>query len=381
MAGTTQPRILTARVPAPGGIRLELAGPGHDASIRRLLRARSMDGDVRLSLEREPCAHHAAAIEGDRHHTVVAVEEQTGELVGMGSRAVRNVWVNGRVARLGYLGQLRLRPGRRQSLRVAPAAYAALEATRLPDELPFDLTSILADNLPARRMLESPRHGLPVYRPWAEFVTVLISPGRARRPTLGVVQGTDELVPDIARCLQRNLRRYQFAPLWSEEDLRSTERTRDLNPADFLVRMDGDRVTACLARWDQRRFKQVVVRGYRPALRRLRPWANLGLAATGRRPLPAAGSTLNLAYLSHAAADGDRLELLLPLIKAARAWAAGTDIDYLVMGFAVANPLLDAVRRRFGGRSLNSVLYLVGPASMSLHGLDRRIPHVECATL
>ena len=58
-----------------------------------MLRENPMQGAVRVSLEREPDAFVAAALEGRPHHTVVARDPSSGRLVGMGHRAVMDVYV------------------------------------------------------------------------------------------------------------------------------------------------------------------------------------------------------------------------------------------------------------------------------------------------
>ncbi len=389
MAGTPASSLVTR--PAAGRWVVEAARPGDDSGIRELLRGRAMGGLIRLTLEREPDYRHAAAVEGERHHTVVARERDTGRVLGMGSRAVREVWLDGRRARMGYLAQLRFGPELRAGRRLLAAGYLSCDRRRRPDELPFDLTSIVADNAPARRLLERGLPGLPRYRRFCRLITLTIP--TLRRPWIrtGAPEGEESRphqaseadLPAIVRCLDRGLRRYQLAPAWNEDDLRSPTRTRGLMADDFLVVTSGDdRVTGCVAIWDQRSFKQVVVRDYALALRRLRPLVNLALTA-GRRPrLPPPGSTLELAYLSHLAVVGDRPGVAVELIRAARREAARRGLDYLSLSLAETNPMLPAIRRAFGARELASVLYLVHPAgaALSLPGGDR-CPWAEAALL
>ncbi len=105
------------------------ARPEDDPAIRALLRRQPMDGAIRLSFEREPSARLAAAVEGERHFTAVARERETGRVVGLGSRAVRSVWLDGEPAKLGYLAQLRA-PGLASCRRLVAAGYDACEASR-----------------------------------------------------------------------------------------------------------------------------------------------------------------------------------------------------------------------------------------------------------
>ena len=385
MAGSSAQSAIAAPPPVPAGtVAFEPARPADDPGIRRLLREQPLGGQVKISLEREPAFEYAAAIEGEPHHAVVARGLAANEIVALGSRAVRPVWVNGEPARMGYLGLLRRAPALEGRLQLLAAGFAELAKTRRPDEFPYDLTSIIADNRAARRLLEYGLPGLPAYRPLCEYTALMIPVRkRARRSPVRVQQAAADLLPAIVDCLQRNLRRYQFAPVWSQADLESPERTRGLRPEDFLVVLEGDQVVACLARWDQRGFKQTVLRGYAPRLARWRPVVNAGLRLMGKPLLPEPGQALNFAYLSHVAVDDDRADLLIDLVRAARCDAARAGLDSLVIGMAAGNPMLPALQRSFPGYACKSVLYLVdwddGPRAFQ--GLDERIPHVEVATL
>lgn len=354
-----------------------------EAGIRGLLRSQAMGGAVRLAFARDPDLALASGVEGERHHGVVVREAESGRVVGFGSRAVREVWLNGERARLGYLGQLRRAPPATGRLHLLAEGFDLLDQTRRDDELPFDLTSILADNATARGLLERGLPRLPIYQPLGRLVTLAL---RSRRgsgsasPRVRPATAAD--LPAIAACLQENGRRFQLAPVWTPEDLASEARCRGLSPQDFSLVMDGERVIGCLALWDQRGFKQTVVAGYSPALGRGRRLLNLALAVTGRPRLPRPGSTLALAYLSHLAVDGDREDVALALVRAALALAHRRGLDYGVLALAEGNPLLPVIARHFPARRLESVLYLVRPRHATpTVALDGRPLHVEVATL
>src|SRR5262245_58552646 len=112
-----------------------------------------MHGSIRVSLEREPDAFAAAAVEGRPHDTAVARDPSTDRLVGMGRRAVMDVYVNGSPVRVGYLSQLRVENAYRGRPRLLARGYEVLAGRRRAGEEPFDLTSIMADNTPALRLL------------------------------------------------------------------------------------------------------------------------------------------------------------------------------------------------------------------------------------
>ena len=115
----------------------------------------------------------------------------------------------------------------------------------------------------------------------------------------------------------------------------------------------------------------------------LRPALNAVAALRGRPRLPAVGSPLSLAFLSHGAADGDDPEHVIALVQAACRESAESGIDHLVLGFAAGNPLAAAIERSFPVRSYDTIIYIVHRprARGAVELLDGRPPHLEVATL
>jgi hypothetical protein len=351
-------------------LRFELATEADDPALRRLVRDNPMDGRIRVTLEREPNFFRAAAAEGGDHCTAVARDGDTGEIVAMGSRSVRAAFVNGERSRLGYLSQLRVSRAARTGIRpLLRGGYDLLRRTQGEGETPFDITTIIADNVAARRLLEAGLPRLPRYRAIEEIATFLMPvrrrlPGGDRGPR--VVPGSAAALPGILDCLERFARRHQFAVHWTAAGLPPLER--------FQVAVGGGRVLGCLALWDQRAFKQAVVRGYDRGLARWRPLLNLVGA-----PLPALGEPLAQAHLSHVAVDGDDAGVLAALLAAAVGEARRAGLDYLTTGFAARHPLAEVVRRRHRPREYTSVLYAVHWGDPP--ALDGRLPHPEVAVL
>jgi hypothetical protein len=373
---------------------VDLAVPEDDPEIRRLLRDNPMEGAIRLSLEREPDAFLALAVEGESHVTVVARERDSGRIVGLGTRSVGNAFVNGEPCRLGYLSQLRVDRSARGKRRLLAAGYAVLRERRGADEAPFDLTAIVADNETARRLLAAAVPGLPRYRELSGFVTLVLPVlrgsgprGTLRPSSVRIEPGRPERMAEVADCLERNHRRFQLAPLFTAADLLSPERSRGLAPPDFrlALREDGG-VAGCLALWDQNGFKQTVVRGYAPRLARWRPWINRLSRILGTPRLPDPGESLSQAYIAHVAVDEDDPEIFQTLMEAAYAEARARGYAYVILGLAAGHPWLPWLERRFRPRRYESVLYAVdwgdgSAAAAAIDALDGRLPHLEVARL
>ncbi len=354
-----------------GAYALTLSQAEDEPEIRRLLRESAFAGSVRLSLEREPDSRLAAWIEGDLHETIVARHRKGDEAVAIASRSVRTAFLNGSPAPLGYLGQLRIDRRYRRHRGLLDAGFRfcrelhehhVRESTTAPH---IYLASVVADNLPARRLLARRVAGWPTFEPIDTLVSLAIPLDRRPAPNLRsglqLRRGSADLVDDIVACLKRNGRRFQFSPAWTRGDLLSPMRTRGLALEDFTVALADGRVIGCAACWDQRAFKQVRVRGYARPVARLRPVINLFSPALGVPRLPPVGAQLQNAYVSHIAIDEDQDgdgNVFSALVREVGAVARSKRADYLVLGLSSRDTALSPIKHAFRHRAYESILYV-----------------------
>lgn len=362
MAGAILERELISR--AVSRIEFEAAGEPDDAGVRRLLRENPMAGRISISLEREPNYFADANVPGELKQTIVAKEN--GRIVCMGNCVIRERFVNGEPRRVGYLGGLRLATAYGGRFDILRRGYDFFHQLQKDAPADFYFTSIAADNERAIRFLERGVRGMPRYQFVGEFTTLLLSAhsGRRRRETLNsAVKNTTEQVgavnrPDLIRWLDAHNRDYQFAPCWREEQLTTLE-SLGLKPANFFSLHDGSTIRACGALWDQRSYKQTVVRGYAPWLALVRPVLNVLGRFTGQPQLPATGRSLAIAFVSHLATLAERPEELVKMINVLRGAAAQRQIALLTLGFAAADPRLETMRRNFRFREYHSRIHVV----------------------
>jgi len=362
---------------------LERATASDDEAVRALLRRAPMDGDIRLTFEREPALALSASIEGDRQHLFVA-RDPDGRLSGLFSRSVRRAWVNGRQARIGYLGQFRAEVPVASARRQLKDGFSLCRGTHLDDELPFDYTSIMSDNVVARRLLERGLPGLPRYVPLAEYRTLVFSSMRRdAMSTAGVRSEAGSAVgfESIASFLSHQYENFQLAPVWTAEDLRSDEATRGLSIDDFVVAFRGDALVGCAALWNQAAYRQAVVRGYSRRLSALRPLANAWYRMRGEPRLPAVGERLRIATVSHFAVEDDDPAVSATLLTQVAAMARARGIEMLTLGLAQKRTLFASICDRLRARVLESILYAVHYEEIEQPVLDDRVAHVEVATL
>lgn len=383
MARAVLDRQLT--VTRAGRVRFELATESDDAGIRRLLRDSPMPGRIALSLEREPDYFADSNLPEQEKQTVVA--RQLDRVICTGSCTIRRRFVNGEPRRVGYLGGLRLdacHAGRFDILRRGYEFFRELQRDTPAD---FYFTSIASDNVRARNFLERGLPGMPRYEFIGEFVTVVLSARRQyprrhfashKPPCANLETG----LPAPVLFINEHTRQHQFAPCWSAEEM-SALKPLGLSKEDFLISHDARRMNGCAALWDQRSFKQTVIRGYAPWLAFMRPALNAVSPVTGNPRLPAAGETLANAFISHLAIAAVEPEALIRLLTELCRVSAQHDIELLTVGFAGNDPRLAVVRGNFRCHEYRSRLYLVRWPDIggAARDLDDRIPAPEVALL
>jgi hypothetical protein len=362
-----------------GRIRFAVATEDDDADIRRLLRANPMPGKISLSLEREPDFFADANLPGETKQTIIA--RDGNRVVCVGSCTIRQRFVNGKPCRVGYLGGLRLdasQAGRFDILRRGYEFFHELQADAPAD---FYFTSIAADNERARTLLERGLPGMPSYEFIGEYVTVLLS-AKGRHSVQNIKADIAPPVGQFIALLNKHNCKQQFTPCWSEVELSALQQL-GLQPDDFrFVREDG-RIVAGAALWNQRMFKQTVVRGYTPSLTLTRPVLNLVARFTRGTKLPAVGETLANAFVSQLVVEPDKPDALVKLLTKLREIAAQRKIELLTLGFAANDTRLAVLRKNFRCREYHSRLYIVRwpECGGAARELDGRILAPEVALL
>lgn len=362
-------------------IRFRHARADDDHRLRWLLSENELYAWVRLSFEREPSYFTGEALMGEACTVIAEGRDSADSAMGMYNCAFLPVYVDGRVETVGYLGGLRIASAYRRRIRYVRHGYDSIRQLA-PDHatLPYWMTSIAVENNAARRLLEAGLARLPRYRPVGRMRTFAIAVRKARSLDLlkpASAADVDELVAFHAT----QARGFQLAPVLEKTWLLALDGRHGLSLQDFLIwRVDG-RIQACVALWDQRAFKQTVVRGYRKPLDRLRRVYNT-LARIGRWPeLPAAGRPIEQLYLAFLAIDGGRLGQLPSIIRHALHLAAGRDARIAVLGLSLDNPLCDLVQRHFRAWRYDTCIEAVVWPGQDCEALPQGLVQPEVAVL
>lgn len=360
----------------------ETAGAEHDEALRRLFAENDMEGDIQISFRREPSFFHATGLQGRFCQVIAARDTATGEIVGAGTRAVRQGYINGELGNLGYLADLRLEKRYRSGLLVRQA-YRYLQRLHQDGLAKIYFTAIAEKNRLALATIASGRAGIPPYRDLGRILTPAINLLKKKPPVVHgfrILRGSADLLPGIVSCLNRNHRRRQFAPHYELGHFSAGPRGFKIE--DFYVALRSENIVGVVGKWDQRSFKQTVVTAYHGRLRLLRPLYNFASALAGGPVYPAPGARVRFFYASFIAIDDDDVNVFAGLLRELYNDHIAAGYDYFLLGLHESDPLRSALKdfylTPFSAR-LFAVHFADGAALFE--SLNGAVPYVEIAAL
>ena len=368
--------------------RCEVATRTDDDELRRMLAETPMPGHVSVSFRREPSFFEAAVVNGGFHQTMIIRDCEEARIACLGSRSVRDRYVNGQPMAIGYLSSLRLLPQYRGSGLLA-RGYRFFRRLHGDERTRLYLTTIAEGNVTALSVLTSGRGGLPRYHFAGMYHTVAIPLVRGKHRLNGAQQAveireaTAADLPGLLRFLQTAGPTRQFFPQYEADDFFHPQGTfRDLEPLDLLLAFRESRLVGTLARWDQSRFRQAVVERYATHLHWTRPVYNCWASLRGLPKLPKPGECFRFLTAALPLVLHDDPQVFTALLRALIERTAPVFCQYLLIGMHESDPLLPAVKMYQSTSYLTRLYHVCWEDGESLRTkLDTRPPYLELGCL
>lgn len=364
--------------------KFSLATEGQDPDLRQMVRDNPVYGRISVSFEREPNFFYGASIGNKFRQVLICNDSGDDKTIGIGARSVFDAYINGFPVSCGYLSNLRINTQFR-SQTILARGYQFLYDLHRDSRTKLYLTSIISDNHYVKQILTSKRMGLPFYRDYGLYNSYLI-PLRGVRYRLNkthVRRAQYSDIPAIVQCLQSNAKQKQFYPVYLQDDFQGNNGfLKGFNFTDFFLSSRNNRLVGVMGMWDQRAFKQIVVRGYSPVLEKTRPLYNRIAAFFGSVKLPEIGNNLAVTYAFAIAVENNDVNIFVQLLAAVCNEANRRQSDYLAVGLHSRDPLCLGVKRT-RHFLYKSNLYVVHwkDGIVDFNALDDRVPYLEIATL
>lgn len=325
-------------------VQVRDAVPDDNDALRAIAASCPMEGDIALTVTREPDFFQLNRLEGERWR--VGVAEVEGLVVGCVMAAERLSYVHGEPRRTLYAGDLKVAPtvrGRGVADALSTWARDALAGLAGADA-PIVMT-ILGGNRAMERRTTG-RGGMPNFRRFATirvFSIPLLVPRTFADAQLHVSAASTDDVDEMVALWHRVAPGRQFAPdLTPERFVNWLAIAPGLELSDYrLARDRAGQLVGFLAWWDQARFKQLRVLRYSSRLRVARAVVNRVASITGGVPLPDVGAVLRYRTAVHVCvADPGVLRTLL---RAGHRELRGARYAFATIGLDVRDPLCAAL--------------------------------------
>lgn len=275
------------------------ATPEDGGAILRILESSAAKGSIELLYTRRPDAYASYMKEDGEPRVFVSRKE--GRIVGTCAELIREVYLGGEVARAAYICGLKKDADYDGGIGFG----AELIRDLCREDIDCYFCSVVLENIDAQRMFEKSRRGISM-TPRAPYRTYILNPKvRVKAPahTLAFRQAAPRDAEALLNFLNGEGRRRDLFPV-----IRSLDQFEGLAREDFYLLLDGDRIVAAAALWDQTGYKQYVVKRYGGLMRLCRALNPL-LSALGYIKLPRADQPPVFPMLSFFVCEDDREDL------------------------------------------------------------------------
>lgn len=359
---------------------MSLATNQDDEILRECVKNNEMKGSISVAFETEPSFFDSISVQGRESQVMVGKTEE-GDLMGLGVRSIKQVYINEKVMDIGYLSGLRVNPEFRNNSFLS-GAYKFFKKLDQDGKVPFYLTTIIEDNAIARRILESGRGGLPNYMPFGFLSTFIIKPQtKKNNKRYEIIKGNNMPLENIVNFLNKEGSKKQFYPHYKTSDFNSI-RLRGLKQEDFYLAMEGNNIIGTIAKWNQESFKQTRIVKYDKKMKITRPFINLISKFSNIPNLPKAGDLLHYFYAAFPTTKNNNPEILESLLCEVASDPENKEYDYFALGLSKMDSLAEAAKL-FTPRTYNARLYVVSfdKTKDNLKFLNGKIPYLELGTL
>ncbi len=343
---------------------LRLANVEDSSQILEVIESGSFTGDISVLFTRRRDPVASLLLEGDSVLILVMVDQDNGKICGVGCCAIRKAFINGQKKRVGYLLGLKVHSDYQRLVPHMSKAYELLHKETFP-QVDFYYTTILKENISAKKLLEKKRKGMPEYQAISEYIVYCFRQGAKT-----IIPGTSFEKGNslgLKEFYDKELNRYHLAP----DDIYLS----GLKDSDFYTLRDnqGNIIAAC-ALWNQQKTKQYIITRYSNVYKYLKylPLHWLGYPVLPKENIPANYGSIALLCVK----DQD------PRIASCLIYQVAQNskkYDFLMLGLTEKHPL-NPVFQNIKHIKYQSTLYAVNWEQPTIT-LDERPIHLEVGLL
>jgi hypothetical protein len=345
-----------------------LATSADNAQCLQLFSAVPMRGELVLSTQREPDFFKLYAMQKVEPFTWVG-DDGSGQLVGMCTALIRDGWLDRQAARVGYLGDLRVRFDRSRAF--AKFFGELFDALCAKTGCSAYYTAILSSNRAALNALTKRRPRRP-NAPWYhrlhdfDAVSVQLTGKRTPSSEVAVRSARAEDVPRIVEVLAAAHRARAFGYRFDQGEFEHRLASWPGFTLDDTLLAEDSRgaLLGVTTLWDPTSVKRYRVHAYEGSMKWVKRGFNLAARVAGWPRLPEPGNEFRYAYLSNLWVRDDAPKTFRALLEHAYARLQPRGLHFFTFELDEGDALAPALKG-FMARKLGFTLFGVTPANVA----------------
>ncbi len=352
----------------PADVIPRLTTPADNQGCLDLFSAVPMRGELVLSTQREPDFFSLYAMQRVEPFTYVG-DDAEGGLVGMATALIREGWLDGAPARVGYLGDLRIRFDRGRTFGRFFGDFFDVLCERTGCTAYY--TAILTSNRAAMNALtkrKAKRVNQPYYQRLHAFDAVSVQLTRRRSPSSSVKvrAATQQDVPRIVERLAAEHRERAFGYRYDQGEFEHRlARWPGFTLKNTLLAMDAaGEVIGLTTIWDPSPVKRYRVLAYEGSMKWVKRGFNLAASIARWPKLPEPGGEFRSAYLTNVWVKDQSPDVFRALLEHTYARLQPLGFHFFTFELDENDPLAPALRG-FRAQRLGFTLFAVTPAKTS----------------
>lgn len=360
----------------------DIAKKSDDSDLREILKNTRMEGDISLTFETEPSFFKAISILGEKQ-TVLSIRDlEKNKIIGFLIRSTKNVFINEKVEKVGYLSSIRLLKKYRGG-RLLIKGNQELKKLLESSSEKINFTTIIKNNIYAQKVISKSRAGLPKYTEIGINKTFAIKPSRRTRyknsNKIMIQKGIEGFsIKKVTDFINENGKKKNLFPVFTEELIEKGS-LNNFRVEDLYIAHKKDKILGVLGCWDQSNFKKTIVRGLSKKYKLIRFINNYFLTHIIDTPtISNINQEINAFYLNFIVIKENNNDVFSCLIDTISKDYAKKNYNYFLIGLDEKDPLCKSLKK-FRSFTYDAIVYLVDYQSKST--LDNRIKYLEISTL
>ena len=349
----------------PSEVTPRLATGADNRACLELFSAVPMRGDLVLSTQREPDFFSLYGMQRVEPFTYVG-DDGAGGLVGIATALIREGWLDGAPARVGYLGDLRIRFDRARTFGRFFGDFFDALCERTGCSAYY--TAILSSNRAAMNALtkrRAKRVNQPFYQRLHEFNAVQVQLTRKRTPSGTVRSAAPNDVPKLVELLAREHQKRPFGYRYDQGELEHRlAKWPGFTLDDTLITEKNGEIVGFTTIWDPSPVKRYRVHAYNGSMKWVKRGFNFAASIARWPKLPEPGGEFRYAYLTNTWVKDESPATFRALLEHAYARLQPKGFHFFTFELDENDPLEPALRG-FMTQKLGFTLFAVTPAKVS----------------